>query len=126
MSNQSPIEIICVSCPVGCSLTVRQENGDIQVANHQCKAGIAYAKEELTNPTRNIATSVRITGGDMPMLSVKTAGPIPKGAIMDVVKAVHQITMAAPVDIGDVVLANAAGTGVDVVATRVVLAVGVY
>ena len=125
MPNQStPIEIICVSCPVGCTMTVRQTNGDIHVANHQCKAGIAYAKEELTNPTRNIATSVRITGGDMPMLSVKTARPIPKGAIMDVVKAVHQVTATAPVGIGDVVLADAAGTGVDVVATRVVLAVG--
>ena len=125
MSNQSTqVEIICVNCPVGCSLTVRQENGDIQVANHQCKAGLTYAKEELTNPTRNIATSVRITGGDMPMLSVKTARPIPKGAIMAVVNAVHQVTMAAPVDIGDVVLANAAGTGVDVVATRVVGVVG--
>ena len=119
MPNQStPIEIICVSCPVGCSLTVRQENGDIQVTNHQCKAGIAYAREELTNPTRNIATSVRIAGGDMPMLSVKTAGPIPKGAIMAVVEAVHKVTMTAPVEIGDVVLADAAGTGVDIVATR--------
>ena len=124
MPNQSPpVEIICVSCPVGCSLTVRQENGEILVANHQCKAGIAYAKEELTNPTRNIATSVRVVGGDMPMLSVKTAKPIPKSAIMDVVKAVHQVIMTAPVDIGDVVLADAAGTGVDVVATRVVLVV---
>jgi len=125
MPNQSPpIEIICVSCPVGCSLTVSQENGDIQVANHQCKAGITYAKEELANPTRNIATSVRVTGGDMLMLSVKTARPIPKGAIMSVVKAVHQVSVAAPVDIGDVVLANAAGTGVDVVATRHVQAIG--
>jgi len=97
---------------------VEQAGDDIKVAGHQCNAGIVYAKEEMTNPTRNIATSVRVYGGDMAMLSVKTARPIPKGAIMAVVDAVHQITMVAPVAIGDVVLADAVGTGVDIVATR--------
>jgi len=92
--------------------------GELKITGHQCKAGIAYAKEEITNPTRNIATSVRITGGDMPMLSVKTAKPIPKGAIFDVIKAVHAVTMIAPVEIGDTVLADAAGYGVNIVATR--------
>ena len=110
-------EIICVSCPVGCVLTV-QQNGVFEVSGHQCNAGIAYAKEELTNPTRNIATSVRVAGGDMSMLSVKTARPIPKGAIRAVVDAVHKVSMVAPVRIGDVVLVDAAGTGVDVLATR--------
>jgi len=115
MLNKS--EIICVSCPVGCALTLRH-NGDVKISGHQCNAGVVYANEELTNPTRNIATSVRVAGGDMPMLSVKTVRPIPKGAIMAVVDAVHQVSMTAPVKIGDVVLADAAGTGVDVVATR--------
>ena len=115
MPNQS--EIICISCPVGCTMTVHQ-NGHIKITGNQCNAGIAYANEELKNPTRNIATSVRVAGGDMPMLSVKTARPIPKGAIRAVVAAVHQVTMTAPVRIGDVVLADAAGTGVDMVATR--------
>ena len=111
-------EIICISCPMGCNLTVTQENGNIQVTGHECNAGIKYAKEEMANPTRNIATSVKVAGGDMPMLSVKTATPIPKSAIKAVVAAVHKITMTAPVMIGDVVLQNAAGTGVDIVATR--------
>jgi len=111
-------EIICISCPVGCTLTVGQENDDIVVTGHKCKAGLAYAKEELTNPTRNIATSVQVRGGDMAMLSVKTAKPIPKEAIMAVVAAIHQVTISAPVAIGDVVLKDAAATGVDIVATR--------
>jgi len=95
-----------------------QHNGDIAISGNQCKAGIAYAKEELTNPTRNIATSVRICGGDMAMLSVKTVRPIPKRAIIAVVDAIHSVNITAPVEIGDVVLADAAGTGVDIVATR--------
>ena len=116
----TPTEIICINCPVGCNLTITYKDGHIQVTGHQCNAGLAYAKEETTNPTRNIATSVRVRGGDMAMLSVKTARPIPKGAIRAVVDAVHQVIVDAPAAIGDVVLADAAGTGVDIVATRCV------
>ena len=112
------MEIICVSCPVGCAMTVTQDSGGINVSGNQCPTGIDYAQEELTNPTRNIATSVRVIGGDMPMLSVKTINPIPKGLIMDVVKAIHQVQMKAPVAIGDIVLADVIGTGIDIVATR--------
>jgi len=116
-SNSGITEIVCISCPVGCALTVRL-GGEIEVSGHKCNAGIAYAKEEITNPTRNIATSVRVTGGDMPMLSVKTVRPIPKGAIRAVVDAVHLVSVVAPVRVGDLVLKDAAGTGVDIVATR--------
>ena len=113
-------EIICVRCPVGCNLTVSQSNNDedVNITGHQCEAGVIYAKEELTNPTRNIATSVRVRGGDMEMLSVKTQRPIPKRLIMDVVAAVHKVKAVAPVYIGDVVLPNVCNLGVDIVATR--------
>ena len=110
--------MICIGCPVGCGLIVQQNNNEINVSGHQCNLGDSYGKEEMTNPTRNIATSIRVIGGDMPMLSVKTCKPIPKGAIISVVKAIHQLTLTAPISIGDVVLTNAADTGVDIVATR--------
>jgi CxxC motif-containing protein len=93
---------------------------DFNVSGNLCPAGVAYAKKELTNPTRNIATSVRVRGGEMPMLSVKTRSPIPKGLIMEAVKAIQEIEMTAPVYIGDIVLSDVAGTGVDIVATRIV------
>ena len=108
---------------MGCELSVEVEGDStkhIKVSGELCKTGITYGTEEATNPTRNIATSVKVEGGDIPMLSVKNNRPIPKGMIMECVKAVHQMTMTAPVNIGDLVLANAAGTGVDFVATRVV------
>ena len=105
---------------MGCELTVDVSSSDISVSGELCKIGITYGKEEATNPTRNITTSVRVDGGDIPMLSVKTAKPIPKGKIMDCAKAVQKVRMKAPVNIGDVVLENACGTGVDFLATRVV------
>ena len=117
MNNKS--EITCISCPVGCVMTVLHIHAsELEVYGHKCNAGVIYAREEVTNPTRNIATSVKVMGGDMPMLSVKTAQPIPKGAIKAVVDAVHEVTMVAPVRVGDIVLKDAAGTGVDIWATR--------
>ena len=109
--------MICIGCPMGCELTV-ETNGDIKVSGHVCKIGITYGEEEVTNPRRNIATSVWVDGGDIPMLSVKNNVPIPKGKIFDCVKAVKAIRVQAPVKMGDIVIKNAADTGVDFIATR--------
>lgn len=118
--------MICIGCPMGCELTVtgvadtsnKAQCNTLAVTGNQCKIGETYGKEEVTNPTRNITSSIRITGGDMSMLSVKTARPVPKAAIMDCVKAIKQVKVTAPVATGDIILADAAGTGVNIVATR--------
>ena len=85
------------------------------------KRGKIYAEKEVTNPTRIVTSTVRVTGGSADMVSVKTKEDIPKGKIFDCVKALKGIVVAAPVHIGDVVLANVADTGVDIVATKNVL-----
>jgi CxxC motif-containing protein len=102
---------------MGCELAIKI-GGDITVTGNVCKIGEKYAREEVTNPTRNIATSVRVEGGDFAMLSVKPNVPVPKGKIMDCVREVRKISVKAPVHIGDVILSNAAGTGIDFIATR--------
>ncbi|MCL2363233.1 MAG: HAD-IA family hydrolase [Defluviitaleaceae bacterium] len=109
------LEIICINCPAGCLMTVTPDG---EVSGHLCDRGIDYAHEEQTNPTRNITTSVRVRGGMLPTLSVKSARPIPKGKIFDVMRAIKKINPAAPVHMGDVILSNAADTGVDIIATR--------
>ena len=108
--------LTCIGCPIGCELTVCES----EVKGQECKIGETYGREEATNPTRNIATSIRVENGDMDMLSVKVSRPIPKAKIMECVKAVHKIKAQAPVNVGDIVLEDVAGTGVDMVATRVV------
>ena len=52
------------------------------------------------------------------MVSVKTKEDIPKGKIFDCVKALKNVEVAAPVHIGDVLVKDVAGTGVDVIATK--------
>lgn len=52
------------------------------------------------------------------MVNVKTASDIPKDRIFDCITAIKDIEVSAPVHIGDVILSDAAGTGVAIVAAR--------
>jgi CxxC motif-containing protein len=112
-------ELICIGCPMGCPVTV-QMNGTqvISVSGNTCPRGDAYARKEVTNPTRIVTSTVKVEGGSVGMVSVKTKEDIPKDKIFDCVRALKDITVKAPIRIGDVILADAAGTGVDVVATK--------
>ncbi|MCI8296370.1 MAG: DUF1667 domain-containing protein [Lachnospiraceae bacterium] len=115
-------ELICIGCPMGCPLTVELEEGQVMsVTGHTCKRGDVYARKEVTNPTRIVTSTVKVEGGNADMVSVKTKEDIPKGKIFDCVRALKDVTVKAPVHIGDVVLADVAGTGVDMVATKAVL-----
>lgn len=113
------VNLICIGCPLGCPITVEMEEGTIKsVTGNTCPRGDAYAKKELTNPTRIVTSTVRVAGGHLAMVSVKTASDIPKGKIFDCVKALKDVEVKAPVKIGDVIVRNVAGTGVDVIATK--------
>lgn len=112
-------DLTCIGCPLGCSLTVTMENGEVTaVSGNTCPKGDAYARKEVTNPTRIVTSTVRVTGGSAAMVNVKTASDIPKDKIFDCIEALKSIAVEAPVKIGDVILADAAGTGIDIVAAK--------
>ena len=112
-------DLICIGCPLGCPLTVTIENSEVtEVKGNTCPKGDAYARKEVTNPTRIVTSTVVVKQGVAPMVSCKTATDIPKGKIFDVTKALKDVVAKAPVTIGDVLLADVAGTGVDIVATK--------
>ncbi len=112
-------EIICISCPMGCRLTVDDtDKTDIKVSGNTCRRGEEYAVNEVTAPKRMVTGSVKVMGGQIAMASVKTAQAIPKQLIFECLKQINAITVTAPVCIGDVIIRNVCGCGVDVVATR--------
>ena len=111
--------LTCIGCPLGCQITVELESGEvISVTGNTCKRGDDYARKEVTSPTRIVTSTVKVSGGNAPTVSVKTKSDIPKSKIFDCVKALKEVIVQAPVTIGDVVLENVAGTGVDIVATK--------
>lgn len=112
-------ELVCIRCPMGCRITVtHQSDGSLQITGNTCNRGAEYAEKELTNPTRTVTSTVPVTNGKQRVVSVKTKEDIPKGRIMDCIKALKEVKLEAPVAIGDVALANAAGTGVDIIVTK--------
>ena len=48
---------------------------------------------------------------------------MPKGKIFDILDEIKPVVVKAPVKIGDVIVPNVAGTGVDVIATKNIQAV---
>lgn len=112
-------ELICIGCPLGCPVTVTLEGKQVvSVEGNTCKRGDIYARKEVTNPTRIVTSSVRVENGTENMVSVKTKEDVPKDKIFACIKALKGVTVKAPVSIGDVILKNAAGTGVDIIATK--------
>ena len=112
-------ELICIGCPMGCPLTVTMDGGNVvEVTGNTCPRGKTYAEKEVTNPTRIVTSTVKVSDGDRPFVSVKTKEDIPKGKIFECMKEINGVIAKAPIAIGDVVLENVAGTGVAVVATK--------
>jgi Uncharacterized protein with conserved CXXC pairs len=114
-------ELTCIRCPVGCLLrvTIRDE-AVTEVQGQQCERGRDYAQVESVHPVRMFTTTLPIAGGTIAMLPVRTRTDIPKAAILRCAEALCGVEVAAPVQVGDVVVSNLADTGVDLIATRTV------
>ena len=103
---------------MGCPIEVTMENGEVvKVTGNTCKRGEVYAKKEVTSPTRTVTSTVKVEGGELPVVAVKTKQDIPKSLIFDCMEEINKAKVTAPVKIGDVIIENVCGTGVSVVAT---------
>ncbi len=110
-------ELVCIVCPRGCRLRVDEENG-CAVTGNSCPRGAEYGKNEVSNPTRVLTSTVRIEGARYRRCPVKTRTAVPKGKLIEIMGLLNGVEVTAPVKTGQVVLPDAAGTGVDVVATK--------
>lgn len=112
-------ELTCIVCPVGCRLRAAVEDGQLlDVEGNSCKRGAEYAQAELCAPKRTVTSTVRVYGGFLPLVPVRTLEPIPKDRIGQALIEMAKARVNAPVNIHQVVVADVAGTGVDVIASR--------
>ena len=111
-------EMTCIACPLGCRLTVQtDEAGEVLVSGNGCAHGITYGVQEFTRPMRQVTSTVRVLGGPRPLCAVKTRDAVPKDKIPEVLAAIQRARPVSPVWVGQVIVADIAGTGVDLVAT---------
>lgn len=105
---------------MGCQLTVTIDGENVSVTGNTCPRGEEYGRNEVVNPVRTVTSSIRVDGGNLRLVSVKTKGDIPKGKIFDVMEEIRSVRAQAPVRTGEVLISDVAGTGIDVVATKTV------
>ena len=109
----------CIVCPNGCEIEVDYEGKDIKnIEGEGCNKGKEYVVLELTDPRRNIASSVILLNGELPLVSVRLTNPIPKDKIFDVMDIIKGIKLEAPVEVGDVVVKNIMGYDSDLIVTK--------
>lgn len=116
------LPLTCIICPMGCSMEVEVETNAsgqkkvLSVKDNGCKRGEQYAAKELQNPTRTLTTTIKVEGGELPLVPVKTAGEVPKASLLQCMEVVRRASCKAPVKRGDVLIYDLLGTGVNVFA----------
>ena len=113
-------QLICTSCPMGCSLRVEKDGEN---CSYWCKmqTGSQYAQDEMLNPKRTVTTTVVVLNGEIRRLPVRTKKPFPLRRILELIQFLSTIEVEAPVQVGQVIATNCLGEGVDIIATRTIL-----
>ena len=112
--------ITCIVCPMGCPLVVTKVEDGYTVEGNNCKRGVKYGVEELTDPKRVITTTVKLHGSYLNLLPVKTADSIPKGMMFEIMEALDKVEVTAPIKVGDVIVESILDTGVNIVSAKCV------
>ena len=117
--NPRNVTVTCIVCPVGCELLLTVRGREVvKVTGHLCERGERYAIDEHTVPHRVLTTTINLQNASIRYLPVKTVQPIPKELLLPCMEVLKRVVVSPPIELGDVVVKNVCGTGVDVVATR--------
>lgn len=111
-------KVICVTCPKGCTLEVTRDGQTVLKVENGCKRGHEYARQELTDPRRMVASSVRLRGGLNPLLPVYTSAAFPKPRIPELLSLLRKVEVTAPVSLDQVIVENVLDTGINIHASR--------
>ncbi len=111
--------ITCVICPRGCTMLADIQGDSITVTGNACARGEKHAIGECTNPVRSLTSIIRVNNREDTMVSVKSASPVPKDKMFEIMDKIHATSVSAPIKTGDVLITNVFGA--DIVATKEIL-----
>lgn len=109
------MEKTCIICPVGCTLNIKKNGDEIVVTGNSCPRGIAYGKNEVTNPKRVVTALVKGKNG---ICSVKTSNAVEKEKINDLLHFLNTL----PKDeykVGQTISKNPLGLDCDIIVTGI-------
>ena len=109
----------CIICPMGCSLDItydEENNQVVKVYDNGCPRGPKYAEKELENPTRTLTSTIKVENGNLCVVPVKSLGELPRDSLLKYMEVIRRKTVKAPIEIGQVLIQDILGSGVDIVA----------
>ncbi len=113
------MKITCIVCPMGCSLDIEEENGEIKdISGYSCQRGKKFAETEFYNPERMVTTVVSLSGGEYPYLPVISDGQVPKEILKSCIHLLKNIQVKAPIKMGDIVVDNILDTGINIIVAK--------
>lgn len=110
----------CIICPMGCNLDITFDDATkklVSATGNNCTRGPQYAEKELSNPTRTLTSTIKVTAGTLPVVPVKSADELPRDSLLQYMEVIRRATAPAPIRIGDVLIPDILGSGVDIIAT---------
>ena len=108
------MDVLCYLCSKGCQIRAVDSE---HLIGADCKKGEAFAIEEITAPKRVLTTTVKTIFKEIPVVSVKTDGAIPKSDLFKAMDYINKILVTDYKSAGDVIIKDLLGTGVNVVTT---------
>ena len=106
-------KLTCICCPMGCSLTIDEDDN---VSGNMCGNGEKYAINERYSPTRILTTTVKTQCGDRDLLPVRSDKGVELREMQELVKRISQISVTAPIKIGDIIMEDVGDNKVNIVA----------
>ena len=117
MTNEK--EITCIVCPIGCKILVRTDGTRFELLDgNKCKKGVDYARNEALDPRRMLTSSILVKNGEWPLVSVKSSRAVPKDKVFSVLKEIRRTDVNAPIKTGQILIENAANTGINIISTK--------
>ena len=115
-------QFVCIRCPRGCRVQIDEVT--LETTGNSCQRGADYARDELTNPTRTLTSTVIVKNAAIRRCPVKTDRPIPKPIVEEAAKKLDGMCLEAPVVCGQVIEEHFMGTEANLVATRTLEKIG--
>lgn len=117
------MEKVCIVCPRGCHLQYSyDQDQQLQVTNNGCKRGPEYLAQELVMPKRMLTTTVRVIGGDIPVVPVYATEYVAKDDVNQIISYLKQISIEAPITCATEIVSEINGIPISICTSRDVAA----
>lgn len=110
-------DVLCIRCPKGCRLKLKIGD-EVIVKGHECELGEEYGKQEAEDPRRVVPTTVKIRHARWDRLPVRTKRGIPISKIGEFMEEIKETEVEAPVEKGEIIMKDIAGTSISLMAER--------